>query len=262
MLPPVEQQTPEEVWARVEVLARAEPGGVVATDGDGTLWSGDVGEDLFHAFLKHGRVEAPALLAMAQEAREHRISDAGTGLEVARRLYDAYLEGHFPEERICELMTWCFAGWNRQEVQSFARAVVLEGGLAKRLHGELLAVLERVRAAGIDLVLVSASPVAVVVEAATLVGFDAGQVVAAQPTFEGDAMTADVHRPIPYAAGKVTRLRERIGASRALYAAFGDNAFDVALLASAQVGVAVRPKPRLRARAEEVKGLVELTPTP
>jgi phosphoserine phosphatase len=261
MLTPVEKQTPDEVWARVETLARAQPGGVVATDGDGTLWSGDVGEDLFHAFLKHGRVETPALRAMAREAREHRLSDAGTGAEVARRLYDAYLEGHFPEERICELMTWCFAGWTRQEVQAFARAVVDEGGLEGRLHRELIAVVERVRAAGIELVLVSASPVAVVVEAAALVGFDAEHVVAAEPTFEGDAMTADVHRPIPYAAGKVARLRERIGTSRALYAAFGDNAFDVALLASAHVGVAVRPKARLRARASEVEGLVELAPT-
>jgi phosphoserine phosphatase len=219
-----------------------------------------VGEDLFHAFLKHGRVEAPALRALALEAREHRISDAGTGGEVARRLYDAYVEGHFPEERICELMTWCFAGWSHQEVQAFARTVVVECGLADRLHGELTAVLERVRAADIDLVLVSASPVAVVVEAAALVGIDADHVVAAQPQFEGETMVADVHRPIPYAAGKVTRLRERIGASRALYAAFGDNAFDVALLASAQVSVAVRPKARLRARAGEVEGLVELSP--
>ena len=66
----VELQTADEVWARVEALARAQAGGVVATDGDGTLWSGDVGEDLFHAFLEHGRVEAPAHEAIGLEARE------------------------------------------------------------------------------------------------------------------------------------------------------------------------------------------------
>ena len=38
----------------------------------------------------------------------------------------------------------------------------------------------------------------------------------------------------------------------------GDNAFDVALLLQARVPVAVRPKPRLRERAAEVPGLVEL----
>jgi phosphoserine phosphatase len=56
----------------------------------------------------------------------------------------------------------------------------------------------------------------------------------------------------------VSRLLERIGTAHTLLAAFGDNAFDVALLASAHIGVAVRPKPRLRARAHEVTGLVEL----
>jgi len=56
----------------------------------------------------------------------------------------------------------------------------------------------------------------------------------------------------------MTRLREAIGHDRPLYASFGDNGFDVALLAGASVPVAVRPKPRLRARAAEVPGLVEL----
>jgi phosphoserine phosphatase len=51
-----------------------------------------------------------------------------------------------------------------------------------------------------------------------------------------------------------------VGEARPLYAAFGDNAFDVSLLAGAAVPVAVRPKPRLRARAGEVPGLVELAP--
>jgi phosphoserine phosphatase len=55
-------------------------------------------------------------------------------------------------------------------------------------------------------------------------------------------------------------LRERIGANVVFHAAFGDNAFDVDLLASATLPVAVRPKPRLRDRAHLVKGLIELEP--
>jgi phosphoserine phosphatase len=255
----VEPSTPDAVWARIEALARAEPGGVVATDGDGTLWSGDVGEDLFDAFLDHGRVEPAAADAIRREARDHAISDAGGGADVARRIYDAYSEGRFPEERVCELMTWCFAGWTRREVDDFARDVVAAGRLTERLHGEVLRVLERVRAARVDTVLVSASPAAVVLAAAATVGFDEGHVVAARPRFAGDVMLPEVERPIPYAAGKVTRLRERIGSARLLYAALGDNAFDVAMLSEARIGVAVRPKPRLRARAHEVPGLVELS---
>jgi phosphatidylglycerophosphatase C len=259
MLVGVELWGADRVFARIAAMARETPGGVVATDGDGTLWSGDVGEDLFHAFLANGRVEPPALEAMRREAREHTLSDAGSGPDIARRIYDAYSAGRFPEERMCELMTWCFAGWTRGEVRGFARSVVERGGVGSRLHAEVIDVLDRVRQAGIPVVLVSASPVDVVAEAALRVGLGGDEVVAARPRFDdGGLMLADVERPIPYASGKVTRLRERIGRDRLLYAAMGDNAFDVAMLADASIGVAVRPKPRLRERAHEVKGLVEL----
>jgi phosphoserine phosphatase len=256
----VKPQTVAEVWARIEVLARAEPTGVVATDADGTLWGGDVGEDLFRAFLEHGRVEPPAVEALRRHARDHGFSDAGDGTEVASRLYAAYGEGRFPEERMCELMVWCFAGWTRAEVASFARAVVDRTDIVARRHGELRDLLGRVRDAGIEAWLVSASPVAVVIAAGASAGFDERHVVAACPRYERDVMLAEVERPIPYDVGKVTRLRERIGAGRPLLAAFGDNAFDVALLAGARVPVAVRPKPRLRARASEIAGLVQLSP--
>jgi phosphoserine phosphatase len=263
MLRDVRLQSADEVWARIEAVARdgGAAAGVVASDGDGTLWSGDVGEDLFHAFIEHGEVTEPALDAMRRDARIHGVSDAGGGPDVARRIYDAYLEGRYPEEPICELMAWCFAGWTRDRVRTFARDVIDRVGLEARLHGEVLRVLERARAAGIETVLVSASPLAVVLEAGARLGFDEASVVAARSRFDGGTMLPDVERPIPYGDGKVTRLRERIG-GRALYAAFGDNAFDVALLASARVGVAVRPKPRLRARAHEVPDVVELSRDP
>jgi len=261
MLAPVQVQSAEAVWARIAAeAARDGGGGVVATDGDGTLWSGDIGEDLFFAFVDHGRIEEPAVEAMRREARSHTLSDAGSGREVARRIYDAYVEGRFPEERVCELMAWCFAGWTGPEVAAFARRTVDGGGLEGRLHREVLTVLERARANGIETILVSASPVAVVEAAGARLGFAPGAIVAARPCFDGDVLLADVHRPIPYGPGKVSRLREHIGATRTLYAAFGDNAFDVALLSSARVGVAVRPKPRLRERAHEVPGVVELEP--
>src|SRR6185437_788171 len=65
----VHLQTSDDLWPRIEVLARELPGGVIATDGDGTLWAGDVGEDLFHAFLEKGRVEPRARRAPADRPR-------------------------------------------------------------------------------------------------------------------------------------------------------------------------------------------------
>jgi phosphatidylglycerophosphatase C len=260
MLAPMQIQTAEDVWARIASEAATQGRGAVATDADGTLWSGDVGEDLFHAFIDRGTVHPVAFEALRREARDHALSDAGTGLDVARRINAAYEAGHFPEERVFEIMAWCFAGWTRAEVAAFARETVERAGLKGRMHRETLHVLERAREAGLEVVLVSASPVAVVQAGGALAGLGDSHVVAVCPRHEGDVMLAEVDRPIPYGAGKVARLREYLGDSRPLLAAFGDNAYDVAMLASARVGVAVRPKPRLRERAGEVAGLVELAP--
>ena len=258
MLLRVQVQSGDDVWARIERAATEQPGGVMATDADGTLWDGDVGEDLFHAFVEHGVVHPPAMQAMAREARDHALSDAGSALDVAHRLYAAYVEGRYPEQRACELMAWCFAGWTRTQVRAFARSTVDMLGLAARMHGEVMGLLGRARKARIEVILVSASPLAIVLAAGSHAGFDEAHVVAARSLWDGDVMLPDVDRPIPYAGGKVQRLREHIGPDRPLYATLGDNGFDVALLASARVGIAVRPKPRLRERAAEVPGLVEL----
>ena len=259
MLGAMQLQAADDVWARIASVSGSRPGGLVATDGDGTLWTGDVGEEMFHAFVDAADAAPSATEALRGLARAHGVPDAGAGHEVARRLYEAYVAGRFPEEPICELMAWCFAGWTRDRVRAFARDVVERCGLSARLHREVIHELDRARSAGIEVVLVSASPVAVVLEAGGRVGFDEAHVVAARPCFEGDVMLPDVERPIPYGPGKVSCLRERIG-DRALYAALGDNAFDVALLAGAAVPVAVRPKPRLRERAHEVAAIVELAP--
>jgi phosphoserine phosphatase len=259
---PLPIETADQVWDRIERAARdaRREGreGVIATDGDGTLWSGDVGEDMFHAFVERGTMRPVAVEAMRREARAHGLSDAGSGQDVAHRIDAAYVAGTFPEQTVCELMAWCFAGWTRDEVLGFARETIERVGLDARLHREVGDILQRARKAAIDVVLVSASPIAVVQVAGARAGFEEGHIVAARSLWDGDVMLADVDRPIPYATGKVIRLREKLGEHRPLVAAFGDNAFDVDLLRSARVGVAVRPKPKLRARAAEVAGLVEL----
>ncbi len=253
----MEKQAPSEVQRRIAAAHDASPGGVVACDGDGTLWSGDVGEDLFHALLEQGPILAPADAQIRVEARAHALSDAGTAQVVARRIYEAYTAQLFPEERVCELMTWSFAGWTAADMDAFAQQVVGAVGLRARLHREVTETVDWARARGIEVFVVSASPRAVVLAAVREVGVDAAHVLAATPRFEGARMAADVERPIPYGAGKVGAIRRAAGA-RPLYAAFGDNAFDVAMLAAANVPVAVRPKARLRARAAEVPGIVEL----
>jgi phosphoserine phosphatase len=50
--------------------------------------------------------------------------------------------------------------------------------------------------------------------------------------------------PVPYAETKLSAGRDLFGDARWL-AAFGDNVFDIDMLTTAELGVAVRPKPKL-----------------
>lgn len=252
--PPIRAIRVDEVMAAVTEAAKRAPGGALAFDGDGTFWSGDIGEDFFAALLAHG-VRDVALEALAREAREASLDAEGDAVAIADRIHRAYLDGRFPEERVCEIMTWAAAGMSRAELDAFAGVVLERCGLRRRLHEEAVAVLTEARALGIPVYLVSASPRAIVEQAARVLDIPLDRTVSVREACDASGVVlCAVERPISYGAGKVLRLRERLGAAP-LYAAFGDNAFDAAMLREAQIPVAIRPKARLLDCAGEVPGL-------
>jgi phosphatidylglycerophosphatase C len=253
----VQTETVDRVIARIEELLARRPGGALAFDADGTLWSGDVGDDFFRGALAERRIEPPAVDAIRSLAGEFGVRAPEGSVALAAAVYEAYLRGEVPEDRICEMVAFVCAGWRAEEVTSFAARVARNGKLSERVHAETIAVLEWARQKKVESFVVSASPLAIVVEGTRSLGFDRDHIVAVTSIEEDGVVSAGVDRPIPYAGGKVTRLLERLG-SRPLYAAFGDNIFDIPLLCAAEIPVAVRPKPRLVDRASEVPGLVRL----
>jgi phosphatidylglycerophosphatase C len=254
----VKTEAVADVIARLERLVARRRGGALAFDADGTLWSGDVGDDFFRGALAEGRIEPPADEAIRSLAVEFGVVAPRGGVPLAAAVYDAYIRGEVPEDRVCEMVAFVCAGWTTEEVASFAGRVARSGKLCDRLHAEVMTVLSWAREEKVEAFVVSASPLAMVVEGARPLGFDAEHIVAVTSIVEGGGvLTAGIDRPIPYNSGKVSRLYERLG-SRPLYAAFGDNVFDIPLLRAAEAAVAVRPKPRLVDRAGEVPGLVRL----
>lgn len=250
--------TVDEVILAIDEARKRDPGGAIAFDGDGTLWAGDIGEDFFAALLERGVFEL-AREALVREASAENIDASGSPREIAHRIHQAYLGGTFPEERVCEIMAWAAAGRSRAELDEFCAELIEAVGLRGRLHGEALAVVEHAKRVGVDVFLVSASPRAIVHQAAKIVGVDAANALAVcEACDEAGIVQCDVERPIPYGDGKVTQLRRRIGLERVVYAAFGDNAFDVPMLREARVPVAIRPKARLAERAAEVPSLAVL----
>ena len=246
-----------EVTAEALVLELHGAKGALAFDGDGTLWSGDVGEDFFFGILDTGRVSDVAAAEVQRVARAAGIDDAGGPAATARRIYDAYLHGKFDEQLVCEVMTWICAGWTSAEVDGFVSGVIGRS-FAGRIHPEVKHVIEGARGHGHELFVVSASPRPIVLAAAAVAGIAPAHVQAATAVLEGDRYAAAVHRPIPYGAGKAAALASALG-GLPLLAAFGDNAFDVEMLSMAERPVAVRPKPRLLERAPTVPRLRRLT---
>lgn len=244
--------SPHDVDAELERFA---PGSaVVAFDCDGTLWSGDVGDDLFHAACDRRLFRAPAEAALRRDARAHGLDGEGPVEEVARRILRAGKEGAFPEEHLYELMTWALAGLRREDVRRLASEVLSERALEQRLHGETFRVLVAALRRGHGLVAVSASPRPVVEVALERLAIPTRSVCAATPLWDEDVMAPDVERPIPYGPGKVTALRAAVG-DTPVAVALGDSAFDVDLLRTAVIPLAVHPKAALEAAAHTVPGL-------
>jgi phosphatidylglycerophosphatase C len=155
------------------------------------------------------------------------------------------------------MMAWIFAGWRTADVRAFVRETLTQCGLARRVHPEMKDLLDRL--AGTAIYVVSASPQLVVEEALAVVGIAVHATIAARPAEASDVILPRMAEAIPFGPGKVRSLRAHVG-DAPIAAAFGDNFFDIEMLRSAAVPVAVRPKPRLRERCPEIDGIVELAP--
>jgi phosphatidylglycerophosphatase C len=230
------------------MLGETDPSKVVmAFDGDGTLWSGDVGEDLFHAAIRKAFLLEHAESALLAEVERYGIELGGArgANAVANRLMGAYLAGEYPERETCAMMCWCFAGRRPEEVDALSRSVLEEVNLVGRLTPELVPVLEWAQKRAIRCVLISASPRAIVEPAGRLWGFEAADVSAATPAVRSGLIVAELAAPVPYAEAKLSAAQGLFGKARWL-ATFGDNVFDIEMLQAAELGVAVRPKPKLK----------------
>lgn len=254
-----ENLSARELVARLEALHAESEAAVLAFDGDGTLWSGDVGEDVFHYFTSHGLLRDEAGAALAREATSYGLDARGTPTELARRLFQAYLAEIYPERAVCAMMSWCYAGYTPAELAAHVRAALEAARLSERLHHELEPVFDFARARGVRAVVISASPTPVVEDATRLWRIAAGDIAACTAAIEGGRLAPKLAAPVPYAEDKPKALAALAG-DRRLLASFGDNVFDVELLRAARLAVAVRPKPALRVRLGEVPGIVVLSP--
>lgn len=249
--------SPESLISRLRELTERTSGGVLAFDADGTLWSGDVGENVFEFAVSAGLLREEPRQALEREARAFGIEHTGSTSALAARLFDAYVAGRYPEREACAMMTWCYAGFTTDELVTMARQAFAHTDLAARLHRELAPIFAFVSDAGVRAVVVSASPQPIIEQAVALWAIGPSDVAASRPALIGDRIAPELAWPVPYAEAKPRALRDLVG-DATLLASFGDNVFDIELLRAARIGVAVRPKPALQLRLPELEGVFVL----
>lgn len=205
----------EAVVARA--IDAAAPGAVVAFDADGTLWRGDVGEELLRHLAHQGQL--PALQGRG-----------GIYAEYERRVQGDPASGY---AWAVEVM----AGLSAAQL-----ALDCERFFAERFAGRVFRwvapLLARLRRAGLEPWVVSASPALAVAAGARALGIPAAQVIGVESAVDGGRLTSTVRTPISCGEGKVAQLAAR-GLRPVL--AFGNGELDLPMLAAAGAAVVVAP---------------------
>lgn len=230
---------------------------MLVTDADGTLWSGDVGEDAFARLLQENALRPACHPWFAELAARSSLPAPQDPNELGRILFAAYEAGRLGDEGAYRAMALAFAGFREDEARALVRRA--QTGLAARLTDEMKDVLAWAARAGVPVWVVSASPRIVVDEALRSAGVPVAGTVGLELTTREGLLSAPLLEPIPYGPGKVSALRSRLPDAD-LLAAFGDSGFDADLLRASRHPCAVRPKRRLVEESESIPGSVRLVP--
>jgi phosphatidylglycerophosphatase C len=242
----------DELIAHLERTRLPGPSGM-AFDADGTLWAGDVGEDVFEFAYERGLFREEARADLSRVASGHGLPLDGTPSDLARRIYAAYRAGHVDERLVCEVMTWGYAGFTLDELRRTANESFEVRRLASRVRKIRGPGRDYARRDAIRVIVVSASPHLIVTEALARAGIEVFGVAGAEPKLENGRIAPEMAQPVPFAKDKCVAGLPLLSGYDWL-ASFGDNSFDVDLLRAARVPVAVCPKPALVARLHEIEG--------
>ena len=247
--------TVESICARLAEEHDGAAPSLLAFDADGTLWSGDVGIDLFEALLRAQLVHPHAESALAAEAYSFGLSTSGGANALAKALYASFQRGEYPEEKAFGMMAWVFGGWLLDDLGGFARDVLKTQDHTARIRESMRRLVQWAHDRGIRVAVVSGSPRTIVELGVALFGISGDNVVATTPRTRDGVVLPELDGPVIYADKKVQGLRARLG-SQPILAAFGDSGYDADLLQASRIPVAVNPKPGLIAAMSSIPNIV------
>jgi phosphoserine phosphatase len=190
------------------------PPGLAAFDADGTLWQGDVGEELLRELIRRGALIDPPPDPWGEYVRRVR-RDPADGFAFAARVMHGLEEGAVRE----------------------VSAEVFAERCAKGTFHSVSFWLERLMALGWEVYIVSASYRWSVEVGVAQFGVSPQRVIALELEVENGVLSDRVLLPVPTLEGKVALLREAAGRDADI--AFGNSVLDLPLLLASAHPVAV-----------------------
>jgi phosphatidylglycerophosphatase C len=210
--------SPEALAVVAPLLEKpAAPGAAVAFDADGTLWRGDVGEELLRELVAQDRLPRWRGRRDLYQVYEEKVAqDPATGYAFAAE---------------------AMADWEEAALQDYCRDF-FRRQMASQLFPFTAPLLRALAAAGHEIWVVSASAVWPVIPGAAWLDVPPERVIAVQVEVEGGRLTARSRRPVPAGEGKVELLKAR-GVRPVL--AVGNGNLDEPMLAYAERALVVAP---------------------
>jgi phosphoserine phosphatase len=207
---------PAGLAGRVRALGREIGAGLAVFDADGTLWREDVGEAFLHHLVSLGWVEL-AEGGDPYAAYERAVErDRATGYAYAAQLQ---------------------AGLEVEQVQAEA-ARFAASWIPPRQVRDAEALRELCEGAGLVPMIVSASPLPIVLASAAVAGFAPERCRGIEVRIERGRFTTEIAEPLTYAEGKIAVARK---AGRIALACGDSLAGDLPMLEAAPLAVVVAP---------------------
>lgn len=200
----------------VERVARQGAQVAAVFDADGTVWSGDIGEEVLKVLVDNGRLLSPP-----------------------PRPFERYLQ--LFQDDPPRAFAYCVEVMQGLAIADVARwsDELYQQRFAACVFPDVRAALGQLTSAGVRVHLVSASNAVTVRSAAQALGLDPSLVLAVEGEVADGRYTGNVLEPVTSNHGKVQAIQARIADRPAI--AFGNSLFDREMLEHAQQAVMVAP---------------------
>jgi phosphoserine phosphatase len=227
----------------------------IATDADGTLWEGDIGDDLFVEALANHPIGPLALAGLMEGAREV-FGEAAPGdrRELALAFIAAYRAGRVTIERICQIQSEVLGDRRAAELDALLDLVAAR--VAERIRPAVRVVVEEAAREGVPVHVVTGSLGSAVSATLRRAGLAHASVSGAVLRVEGDRVLPRLAHPIPLHGGKVDALRAVGAWAPAL--GMGDGGWDATFLGGCAVPLLVHPSDALTDAMRAVGGVMIL----